>query len=158
LYQPPVVVSSTAKAGTSAVALSVGDSKPTEVYKDDPLATGHGLTQLSHQNDAVFAELQLGTTEEVSAKSKDGTEVHGLLTKPAGYVAGSKIPMLLRIHGGPNSQDQHSFAFERQWFAANGYAVLAVNYRGSAGRGSKFSKAIAADWGHYEVDDLQAMV
>ena len=158
LFQPPVVVSSPAMAGTCAVALSGGDSKPTEVYKVDPLATGHGLTQLSHQNDAVFAELQLGTTEEVSAKSKDGTEVHGLLTRPANYAAGTKIPMLLRIHGGPNSQDQHTFAFERQWFAANGYAVLAVNYRGSAGRGATFSKAIAADWGHYEVDDLQAMV
>jgi dipeptidyl aminopeptidase/acylaminoacyl peptidase len=84
--------------------------------------------------------------------------VHGLLTKPANYAAGTKIPMLLRIHGGPNSQDQHAFAFERQWFAANGYAVLAVNYRGSAGRGAKFSRAIWADWGHYEIDDLQAMV
>ena len=125
------------------------------MYKVDG---SHALVQLTHQNDAVLSELQLGTVDEVSAKSKDGTEVHGLLTKPAGYVAGTKIPMLLRIHGGPNSQDQHSFSFERQWFAANGYAVLAVNYRGSAGRGSKFSKAIAADWGHYEVDDLQAMV
>ncbi|HMJ82690.1 MAG TPA: alpha/beta fold hydrolase, partial [Vicinamibacterales bacterium] len=125
------------------------------VYKVDG---SHALVQLTHQNDALLSELQLGTVEEVSAKSKDGTEVHGLLTKPAGYVAGTKIPMLLRIHGGPNSQDQHSFSFERQWFAASGYAVLAVNYRGSAGRGSKFSKAIAADWGHYEVDDLQAMV
>ena len=100
---------------------------------------------LTHQNDALLAEVQLGTTKEVRAKSKDGTEVHGLLTKPANYIAGAKIPMLLRIHGGPNSQDQHSFAFERQWFAANGYAVLAVNYRGSAGRGAKFSKAIAAE-------------
>jgi dipeptidyl aminopeptidase/acylaminoacyl peptidase len=66
--------------------------------------------------------------------------------------------MLLRIHGGPNGQDQHSFAFERQWFAANGYAVLAVNYRGSSGRGSKYSKSIWADWGHHEVDDLLAAV
>ena len=112
--------------------------------------------QLTHQNDALFAELQLGATEEVTAKSKDGTEVHGLLTKPVGYVAGQKVPLLLRIHGGPNGQDQHSFSFERQWFAANGYAVLAVNYRGSSGRGAKFSKAIFADWGHYEVDDLEA--
>jgi dipeptidyl aminopeptidase/acylaminoacyl peptidase len=45
---------------------------------------------------------------------------------------------------------------EAQWFAANGYAVLAVNYRGSAGRGRKYSWAIAADWGHYEVEDLEA--
>ena len=116
------------------------------------------LTQISHQNDALFTELEFGATREVTTKSKDGTEVHGLLTTPVTYVAGSKVPMLLRIHGGPNGQDQHSFAFERQWFAANGYAVLAVNYRGSAGRGAKFSKAIWADWGHYEVDDLQAMV
>jgi dipeptidyl aminopeptidase/acylaminoacyl peptidase len=155
MFPPPVVVSSPSMAGTCAVALSGGDSKATEVYKVD---ASHALVQLTHQNDSLFSELQLGTTEEVSAKSKDGTEVHGLLVKPANYVAGTKIPMLLRIHGGPNSQDQHTFGFERQWFAANGYAVLAVNYRGSAGRGSKFSKAIAADWGHYEVDDLQAMV
>jgi dipeptidyl aminopeptidase/acylaminoacyl peptidase len=84
--------------------------------------------------------------------------VHGLLTTPPGYVAGTKIPMLLRIHGGPNGQDEHRFAFERQWFAANGYAVLAVNYRGSAGRGSQYSKSIWADWGHHEVEDLLAAV
>ena len=167
LMVPPVVVSSGTTAGMCAAVLSGGDAKPTEVYRVDPstsLGAGRAagnigkLTQISHQNDALFAELQFGTTEEVSATSKDGTEVHGLLTKPAAYVAGTKIPLLLRIHGGPNAQDQHNFAFERQWFAANGYAVLAVNYRGSAGRGAKFSKAIAADWGHYEVDDLQAMV
>jgi len=159
LMAPPVVVSSATTAGSCAAVLSGGDAKPTEVYRIDRAGAGiSGLTQITHQNDALFAELQLGTTEEVSAKSKDGTEVHGLLVKPANYVGGTKIPLLLRIHGGPNSQDQHTFGFERQWFAANGYAVLAVNYRGSAGRGAKFSKAIAADWGHYEVDDLQAMV
>ena len=155
LLQAPIVVSSPSMAGMCAVTLSGGDARATEVYKVDP---SRALTQLTHQNDALFAELQFGATEMVSAKSKDGTEVHGLLTTPANYVAGSKIPMLLRIHGGPNAQDQHSFAFERQWFAANGYAVLAVNYRGSSGRGQKFSRAIWSDWGHYEVDDLQAMV
>jgi dipeptidyl aminopeptidase/acylaminoacyl peptidase len=97
-------------------------------------------------------------TEDVDFRSKDGTEVHGLLTKPVGYVAGTKVPLLLRIHGGPNGQDQHSFQFERQFFAANGYAVLAVNYRGSSGRGQKYSRAIFADWGHYEVEDLLAGV
>jgi dipeptidyl aminopeptidase/acylaminoacyl peptidase len=66
--------------------------------------------------------------------------------------------LLLRIHGGPNGQDQHSFSVERQFFAANGYAVLAVNYRGSAGRGQAFSRSIFADWGNYEVQDLLAGV
>jgi dipeptidyl aminopeptidase/acylaminoacyl peptidase len=68
------------------------------------------------------------------------------------------LPLLLRIHGGPNGQDQHSFSIERQFFAANGYAVLNVNYRGSSGRGQKFSRAIFADWGNYEVQDLEAGV
>jgi dipeptidyl aminopeptidase/acylaminoacyl peptidase len=154
----PIVLGPRHSAGSCAVAISGDDSHHNEIYSASSVGGKLKFRPLTHQNDALFSELQLGTVEEVSAKSKDGTEVHGLLTKPAGYVAGTKIPMLLRIHGGPNSQDQHAFSFERQWFAANGYAVLAVNYRGSAGRGSKFSKAIAADWGHYEVEDLQAMV
>jgi len=156
VLEPPVVVASPTLAGDCAAVLSGGDAKPTEVYRFD--AATHGLVQLTHQNDALFADLDLGETQDVTARSKDGTEVHGLLTLPPHYTAGTKVPMLLRIHGGPNGQDQHQFSFERQWFAANGYAVLAVNYRGSAGRGAKFSKAIFADWGHFEVDDLQAMV
>jgi dipeptidyl aminopeptidase/acylaminoacyl peptidase len=154
LMTPPVVVSDWTTAGTCAAVVSGGDAKSTEVYRAD----GWSLKQLTHQNEALFASLQLGATEEVSFKSKDGTEVHGLLTKPVGYVTGAKVPLLLRIHGGPNGQDGHSFSSERQWFAAHGYAVLAVNYRGSAGRGMKFSRAIFADWGHYEVDDLLAGV
>jgi dipeptidyl aminopeptidase/acylaminoacyl peptidase len=154
----PLVLGPRHSTGSCAVAISGDDTHPNEVYTAAVVGGKLKFQPLTHQNDALLSELQLGTTEEVRATSKDGTEVHGLLTKPANYTAGTKIPMLLRIHGGPNSQDQHAFAFERQWFAANGYAVLAVNYRGSAGRGAKFSRAIWADWGHYEVDDLHAMV
>jgi dipeptidyl aminopeptidase/acylaminoacyl peptidase len=154
LLSPPVVVSSwTALGGCSAV-ISGGDAAYGEIHAFENGA----LRRLTRQNDALFGELDLGVTEEVGFKSKDGTEVHGLLTKPVGYVAGTKVPLLLRIHGGPNGQDQHSFSAERQFFAANGYAVLAINYRGSSGRGQKFSRAIFADWGHFEVDDLLAGV
>jgi dipeptidyl aminopeptidase/acylaminoacyl peptidase len=153
-----IVLGQRHSAGSCAVAISGDDRHPNEIYSASPAGDKLTFHQLTHQNDALFSELQLGSTEEVRARSKDGTEVHGLLIKPANYAAGTKIPMLLRIHGGPNGQDEHRFAFEPQWFAANGYAVLAVNYRGSAGRGAKFSRSIWADWGHYEVDDLQAMV
>ena len=71
---------------------------------------------------------------------------------------GKKYPTLLRIHGGPNGQDAHAFNFERQFFAANGYVVVEVNYRGSSGRGEKYQVAISADWGNKEVVDLQAAV
>jgi len=154
LMAPPVVVNNPTAAGGCSAVLSGGDSKHVEVYAME----GGALRQLSHQNDAMFSEIEVAPTEEVSFKSNDGVEVHGLLTKPVGYVAGTRVPTLLRIHGGPNGQDAHSFSLERQWFAANGYAVLAVNYRGSSGRGQKYSRAIFADWGHYEVEDLQAGV
>jgi dipeptidyl aminopeptidase/acylaminoacyl peptidase len=154
LLAPPIVISSWESAKTRSVVISGGDAKYAEVYAFENGA----LRQLTRQNDALFTELEIAPTEEVGFKSKDGTEIHGLLTYPIGYMKGTKVPLLLRIHGGPNGQDQHSFSLERQFFAANGYAVLAVNYRGSAGRGQKFSRAIFADWGHYEVEDLQAGV
>ncbi len=154
LLNPPVVLSGWDSAGNRSIVLSGTSSKYTEVYAFE----NGSLRQITHQNDALFSELDLGQTEEVDFKSKDGTDVYGLLTYPVGYVKGTKVPMLLRIHGGPNGQDQPNFNFERQLFAANGYAVLNVNYRGSSGRGQKFSRAIFADWGHYEVEDLHAAV
>jgi dipeptidyl aminopeptidase/acylaminoacyl peptidase len=153
-----IVLGQRHSAGQCAVAISGDDNRSGEIYSAKLVGNKLKFDQLTHQNDALFAELQLGQTEFVSFKSKDGTEVHGLLTYPVGYVKGTKVPLLLRIHGGPNGQDQHSFSAERQVFAANGYAVLAVNYRGSAGRGQKYSRSIFADWGHYEVEDLQAGV
>jgi len=154
LLAPPVAISSWNFAGGKAVAMSGGDAKANEVY----VWEGNSLRQLTKQNDALFAELDLTVTEEIGFQSKDGTQVNALLTYPVGYVKGTRVPLLLRIHGGPNSQDQHSFSSERQMFAAQGYAVLAVNYRGSAGRGQKYSRAIFADWGNYEVQDLLAGV
>jgi dipeptidyl aminopeptidase/acylaminoacyl peptidase len=104
----------------------------------------------------LLGELKLGATEEFSCKAKDGNEVHGLLEKPPDYEPGRKYPTLLRIHGGPNGQDAHAFSFERQLFAANGYVVVNVNYRGSSGRGEKYQTVISADWGNKEVLDLLA--
>jgi dipeptidyl aminopeptidase/acylaminoacyl peptidase len=137
------------------VALLNGTAtQPNEVFVLDNAV----LRQVSHQNDAWLAEVQLATTEDVSFKTKDGNQPHGLLVKPLGYVEGRRYPMLLRIHGGPNGQDAHSFSLERELFAANGYAVLNVNYRGSNGRGENYQKAIFADWGNKEVIDLLAGV
>jgi len=138
-----------------AVTLLAGTA--TEIAEVNALEDGR-LRRLTHQNDALLAELQLATTEDFTSTSKDGTVVNGLIVKPASYTAGKRYPTLLRIHGGPNGQDDHGFSFERELFAASGYVVLAVNYRGSSGRGSVFQKAIFADWGHKEVIDLLGAV
>jgi len=149
-----VIGSLSMNADGKMAVLNATATQPSEVYA---LENGN-LRQLSHQNDAWLAEVQLATTEDISFKAKDGNEAHGLLVKPVGYVAGHKYPTLLRIHGGPNGQDQHAFSLEREIFAANGYAVLNVNYRGSNGRGEKYQQAIFADWGNKEVVDLLAGV
>jgi dipeptidyl aminopeptidase/acylaminoacyl peptidase len=134
----------------SYAALVTTATEPAEVYALE----GGRQRRLSHQNDAWLKDVILGTTEEFTSISKDGTEVHGLLVKPPTFNASRKYPTLLRIHGGPNGQDEHAFSFEREFFAANGYVVVAVNYRGSNGRGAAFQKAIFADWGGKEVVDL----
>jgi dipeptidyl aminopeptidase/acylaminoacyl peptidase len=136
-------------AGHTAV-LYTNDSTPAEIYA---LENG-ALRKLTTHNDALMAELNLVPTEDVEFKSKDSSDVHGLLTRPENFTAGTPVPMILFIHGGPNGQDEHSFDFLRQWLATKGYAELNVNYRGSSGRGQDYSKAIAADWGDKEVQDL----
>ncbi len=154
LLNPPGTLDSWDQAGGHTAARFTSDSSIAEIYAFENGA----LRKLTTHNDALMAELKLVPTEDVEFKSKDGAEVHGLLTKPADWKPGSPVPMILFIHGGPNAQDGHDFDFLRQFVAAHGYAELNVNYRGSSGRGQDYSKAIAADWGHYEVMDLLAGV
>jgi dipeptidyl aminopeptidase/acylaminoacyl peptidase len=153
LAQQGAVVGWDEAAGHTAV-LYTNDTDIAEIYAFENGA----LRKLTTHNDVLMAELNLLPTGDVDFKSKDGTDVHGLLTRPAGFKAGSPVPMILFIHGGPNGQDEHSFDFLRQWVATKGYAELNVNYRGSSGRGQDYSKAIAADWGDKEVEDLLAGV
>ncbi len=148
---PRRVVGNFTQAGDGALAvMAASDTEPFEVFALENAT----LRKLSRQNDDWVKDVQLGITEEFTSTSKDGTEVHGLLVKPADYQQGRKYPTLLRIHGGPNGQDDHSFSFDREFFAAHGYVVVAVNYRGSNGRGAAYQKAIFADWGNKEVVDL----
>jgi dipeptidyl aminopeptidase/acylaminoacyl peptidase len=141
------------EAGGHVALLWSTDAAPGEIYALE----GGKLRKLTGHNDAWLATVEVAPTENLEAKTTDGSEAHGLLTMPVGYVAGTKVPMILFIHGGPTAQDQHGFDVSRQMFAAHGYAVLQVNYRGSTGRGQAYSMAINADWGDKEVIDLLAM-
>ncbi|HKJ92397.1 MAG TPA: S9 family peptidase, partial [Longimicrobiales bacterium] len=116
-----------------------------------------GLRQLTFTNDSVLNTLALSTPRFITARSADGTEVHGFLFTPPGYASG-RLPTLLRIHGGPTAQFDWGFMFDAQLFAANGYAVVMMNPRGSTGRGQDYCKAIFADWGNKDYDDVVAGV
>ena len=146
--------SALSQAGGHTALLWTTDAAAPEIYALE----GAKLRKLTGHNDALLASLDLAPTQDISARASDGSEVHSLLSLPVGYAAGTKVPLLLRIHGGPTAQDAHGFNAERQLFAAHGYAVLNVNYRGSTGRGHAYSEAINADWGNKEVLDLEAAV
>ena len=161
LINEKVVINEQSNCGNAIAVTYSNDSTPPEIYA---LESGR-LRKLTKHNDDVLAGLNLGEVEDISFKSKDGTEIHGLMTKPPSFQKGKKYPTLLWIHGGPNMQDDHSLPvnlyplqYERQLLAANGYVVLAINYRGSSGYGFDFSRSIFADWGHKEVADLLAGV
>jgi dipeptidyl aminopeptidase/acylaminoacyl peptidase len=94
----------------------------------------------------------------VRFESKDGTPVAGYLYKPLDYTSGKKYPTILRPHGGPVWAYYAEFTHLAQLFAANGYAVVLPNPRGSSGYGQKFCQAIFADWGHRDYEDDMAIV
>ena len=114
-------------------------------------------TRLTHVNDDFLSKIALGTVERYKAKSADGTMIDAYLTRPPDVPAG-KLPTILRIHGGPVSQYSTGFNLEWQILAAKGFAVVAANPRGSSGYGRDFSRAIWADWGNKDYDDVMAAV
>ena len=155
----PSAASSLSSAAAHTAMLLSSDQAPAEVYALE----GQHTRKLTGHNDALLSELSLGAVEDIRFKSKDGAEIHGMIVKPPAFVSGRRYPTILWIHGGPNGGDEHSltldgYQFEPQMFAAKGFVVLRVNYRGGSGRGSAYAKAIFADWGHKEVEDLLAGV
>jgi dipeptidyl aminopeptidase/acylaminoacyl peptidase len=113
--------------------------------------------RLTHHQQAWLEKVKLAYVKPFKSVSKDGTQVSGLLFTPDS-LTNKKLPFILYIHGGPVGQDDYSFDATRQILASAGYAVAAVNYRGSSGRGINYTTTINADWGNKEVMDLQGAV
>src|SRR6202021_178192 len=97
LAQQGAVMGGNEAAGHLA-GLFTNDSDPAEIYA---LENG-ALRKITANNDALIAELNLVPTDDIEFKSKDGTDAHGLLKKPADFKAGSPVPMILFIPVGPN--------------------------------------------------------
>jgi dipeptidyl aminopeptidase/acylaminoacyl peptidase len=136
-------------AADGRIALLETDvSAPAEIFAVD------GRRQLTDHN-AWVRERELGEVRDVAFAS-GGAEIHGYVTLPAGLDPAKRYPLVTDIHGGPVYQHSHEFSLESRLFAAAGYAVLAVNPRGSSGRGFDFSRAIYADWGNLDAQDISA--
>lgn len=127
---------------------------PAEVF----LLKDGDLQQLTHTNAELLASLRLGEVENVQFPSGDGTEIEGFIIKPPGFDPSFRYPVVLKIHGGPQSQYDHSFSYEGQILAAAGYVVVMPNPRGSTGYGHAFCKAIWGDLEGIDYEDVMAAV
>lgn len=138
---------------TGAIAAAV--SRP-DLPGDIFLYTDGKLTPATRVNEAALKDVRFATQQRATFKSADGTIVQGFVYAP---VNGKKrAPAILNIHGGPTLQYDGVFDAEAQLYAANGFAVIQPNPRGSTGFGEKFAAALFADWGGVDFDDVTAAV
>lgn len=140
--------------GGRMIVLASSPVEPPEIFAFD----GRDAVPLTHHARDVVAPLELARSERIELTSKDGTPIHGFLTRPVRAGAGQRVPAILNIHGGPTSQFDREFNPTWQVLAAHGYAVIAANPRGSSGRGEAFARAIYADWGNKDAEDVLAAV
>lgn len=114
------------------------------------------LKKLVDVNEDVLAGVKLGEVEELWFKSPDGLDLQGWLIKPVEFDPDKKYPLLLWIHGGPWAMYSVRFNWAWQNFAAEGYAVLYMNPRGSTGYGQDFVNGIQYSYPGKDLDDLMA--
>ncbi|OYT71147.1 MAG: dipeptidyl aminopeptidase [Chloracidobacterium sp. CP2_5A] len=113
---------------------------------------------LADVNADVLEGLSLGEAQELSFVAPDGLSIQGWLIKPVDFDPAKKYPMALWIHGGPWSMYSVGFNWAFQNFAAEGYAVLYANPRGSTGYGQAFVNGIQHAYPGKDYDDLMAGV
>lgn len=123
------------------------------------LGTGRLVPKiLTNLNGAFHDEVRLSEPEEFWVESTDGVQVHGWVLPPIDYLAPRRYPAALEIHGGPHTQYGWAFFHEFQLLAAQGYAVVYTNPRGSKGYGEAHCAAIRGDWGNKDWEDMQAVI
>lgn len=144
---------SLSKDGTTAAFTASTPDFPAEVF----LWQNTGMRRLTNNN-AWLAKKKLAKQSVVRYKASDGETVEGILIHPLDYKEGTRYPLILTVHGGPESHVSNgwvtSYSNPGQLAAARGFAVFYPNYRGSTGRGVAFAKAHQADYGGREFDDL----
>jgi dipeptidyl aminopeptidase/acylaminoacyl peptidase len=141
---------------TGAVAF-VGSTAmhPSELYvMDSANAKPRRLTNFNAFIDGVT----LGRTESIEWQGPNGFLEDGALTYPAGYQRGQKYPLVLLIHGGPESASTVKFSPLPQLLAAAGFLVFQPNYRGSTNLGDAYQHAIFRDTGAGPGNDVMAGV
>lgn len=131
-------------------------SHPNEVFYLS--SSGAQPERLTHNNPWLNS-VTLGDQEVITFETRDGEySIDGMIIYPVGYEAGSRVPVITVVHGGPEAHYSNgwltSYSMPGQMAAAKGYAVFYPNYRGSTGRGVDFAFSSQADLAGKEFDDI----
>jgi dipeptidyl aminopeptidase/acylaminoacyl peptidase len=110
--------------------------------------------QLSHFNDALANEVDIRPAEKMWVTGAAGAKSEVFIVKPHGFNPSKKYPLILNVHGGPQSQWQDSFRGDWQVYPGAGYVVAFANPHGSTGYGQAFTAEISGDWGGEAFEDL----
>ena len=128
---------------------------PAEVFRID---WNNGQAKRLTNSNPWLAEVPLARQETVQWTARDGVQLGGVLLRPLHYVEGRRYPMIMVVHGGPESSVPNgwvtTYSNPGQMAAARGFVVFYPNYRGSTGRGVEFSKLGQMDAAGREFDDL----
>ena len=140
--------------GRTLIFLNSSIASPAEVYRAN--ADGSGLTPLTHFNRDLMERAKLKPAEDVEWNGALGQKIHGFIVKPLDFDPAKKYPLVVLIHGGPQSawNDNWGFRWNPQVFANSGYVVFAPNPRGSTGYGQQFVNEISGDWGGKVYTDI----
>ncbi|WP_353218323.1 S9 family peptidase [Sandarakinorhabdus sp.] len=133
-------VQASVQGGAVTFTATTADRPPELFTMASITAKPAALTRLQTVTDGAA----LGRQESISWKSDELT-ADGVLTYPPGYTPGTRLPLVLYIHGGPVAASRQSFSMSPQLLAAQGWLVLEPNYRGSNNRGHRFQEAILGD-------------
>jgi len=125
---------------------------PTEIYRRS--ADGK-VIQLTNVNGRELAEIDEISNQRFDFKGANGDQVWGMITKPKGV--SSKLPMAFLVHGGPQGSFGNSWSsrWNPKVMASQGYAVVSIDFHGSAGYGQEFMDSINQDWGGKPLEDLK---
>jgi dipeptidyl aminopeptidase/acylaminoacyl peptidase len=144
-----VEVTSASRDGRQAIVFVYSDTNPGEYYLFDTVNRGAQFLRAAR---AWIEPKQMRPKEPITLTARDGLQLHGYVTRPAGE---GPYPMVVLPHDGPSGErDTAGFDAEVQLLASRGYAVLQVNYRGSAGYGVQFERAGDRQWGGRIQDDI----
>ena len=137
--------------GRTLIMLGNSMTSANEIYRTS-IERPESIVNLSNAN----ASLNLAKPEELDWKGAMNTNVHGYLVKPVNFNSSKKYPLIVLIHGGPQSawNNNWGYRWNPQIFANQGYVVFMPNPRGSTGYGQKFVNDISADWGGKAYTDI----